>query len=85
MNFKAVKDLMNKVRTGYLATTDGKRATVRPMAAHAWFGKELWLATGLASDKVTDIRKRSAVDFCLLDIDMESKGCLLYTSPSPRD
>jgi uncharacterized pyridoxamine 5'-phosphate oxidase family protein len=66
---KDVRTLTEKVGTGFLATTDGRRAAVRPMSAYIWVGKELWLATGETSAKVADVAKRSAVEFCAMGKD----------------
>jgi general stress protein 26 len=66
---KDVRALMTKVGTGFLATTNGRCAAVRPMSAYLWVGKELWLATGEKSAKVADVQERSAVEFCAMDKD----------------
>lgn len=79
---------MKQVGTGFLATTDGKRAAVRPMSAYAWFGRELWLATFLKSVKVADLSKHPraelafvAADFCNARI---AGACRLSVRPEDK-
>ena len=69
MSMKRVRALMKEAHEGFLATTDGKRPAVRPMSAWAWFGKELWIATGTKSAKAADIRKRPGVEVCYMTKD----------------
>lgn len=66
MTYRQMQALVRRVHTVFLATTDGKQPRVRPMAAYAWFGSELWMATGVKSLKVTDVRKRPAVEVCAM-------------------
>ena len=61
-----VKARMEEAGTGFLATTDGERAAVRPMGGWAWVGGELWCATGLQSDKVEEIRKCPRAEYCFM-------------------
>lgn len=67
MDMERVKALMKEVGSGFLATTDGDRAAVRPMGGWAWVESELWCATGLDSAKVADIRKRPHIEYCFMD------------------
>jgi len=67
MSFDTVKQIMEEAGSGYLATTDGDRAYVRPMGSPQWVGSELWMATGLNSGKVAQIKKRNRVEFCIAD------------------
>lgn len=65
----AVKRLMKTAGTGFLATTNGRRPTVRPMSAYLWVGGELWLAAFLKSEKVCDAGKCRTVEFCAMQSD----------------
>ena len=67
MNFEEVLKVMKEAVSGFLATTDGERAAVRPMGGWAWVGKELWCATGAKSAKVAEIQKRPWVEYCFAD------------------
>lgn len=66
MSMEKVKALAEEVRTGFLATTDGRRAEVRPMGGWAWVEKELWIATGADSRKVADIEACPGVEICFM-------------------
>jgi general stress protein 26 len=67
MSFADVKKMMDEVGSGFLATTDGERAAVRPMGGGTWFGRELWYATNIDSPKVAEIKKKSSVELCYAD------------------
>ncbi len=67
MSMKTVKAVMKAARVGMLATTDGKRAGVRPMGGWVWAGKELWCAAGASSDKVREIAEVPRAEYCFLD------------------
>ncbi|MCD6328121.1 pyridoxamine 5'-phosphate oxidase family protein [bacterium] len=67
MNFEELKAFMKESHWGYLATTDGKRASVRPMSGCGWFGKEFWCATGMKDAKTDDIKKTPYVEYCFSD------------------
>jgi general stress protein 26 len=67
MNFEEAKQFMKTARFGFLATTDGSRATVRPMGGWAWVDGELWCATSTCSVKVEDIRKKPGIEYCFSD------------------
>jgi general stress protein 26 len=69
MNMEQVKALMKEVETGFLATTDGQRASVRPMGGWAWMDDELWCATGVPSPKVGDVRACPHVEYCFMKPD----------------
>jgi general stress protein 26 len=58
---------MKQVKTGFFATTDGKRAAVSPMTAYIWFDKEIWLAANAKAGKVQDVRKCPKAEFCFMD------------------
>jgi len=66
MSLKRVKEIMGEACAGFLATTDGRRPAVRPMSACAWFGQELYIATGADSAKVADVRACPAVEICFM-------------------
>lgn len=67
MNLEEAKKVMKDADNGFLATTDGERAAVRPMGGWAWVGRELWCATGAKSSKVAEIKKKSHVEYCFAD------------------
>ena len=69
MDMEQVKTLMKEVGSGFLATTDGERATVRPMGGWAWVEGQLWCATGLDSAKVADIHERPHIEYCFMKPD----------------
>jgi len=64
MNLEDVKEFMSKVGWGDLATTDGKTVGVRPMGGLAWFGNEIWCATGKSSDKVAQLMQVPHAEYC---------------------
>ena len=66
MDMDDVKTLMKKAGIGYLATTDGGRARVRPMGAFLWAGDELWMASDRRTDKCADISQCAEVEICFL-------------------
>jgi len=70
MSFEQAKKIMDEAGTGFLATTDGEHAAVRPMGGGTWFGRELWFATSADSAKSAEIRKRPSVEFCFMDKEM---------------
>ncbi len=63
MSMDKVKGLMKSAATGWLATTDGKRASLRPMSAWAWSGTDIVCATPRSSAKVAEIGKCSDAEF----------------------
>lgn len=67
MNFEELKQFTKQVNWGYLATTDGKIAAVRPMAGLAWKDMELLCATFVSSDKVAQLRKVPYAEYCFCD------------------
>jgi len=67
VNFEEVKAFMKEVGWGFLATTNGDRASVRPVGGCGWFGKEFWCATGLKDAKTVDIEKVPHVEYCFAD------------------
>jgi uncharacterized pyridoxamine 5'-phosphate oxidase family protein len=66
MTYVEMQALVRDVKTVFLATTDGKRAQVRPMSAYAWFDGELWMATDAKSVKSRDARKCPRVEVCAM-------------------
>jgi general stress protein 26 len=79
---------MKKSGTGFLATTDSRRASVRPMSACAWFGSELWMATGAKSAKSADLRRRPRAEICYMLPDFRnvriSGACRLSKRPADK-
>lgn len=67
MSFSKVKKIMDEAVAGFLATTDGKRAAVRPMGGGIWVGREFWYATAADSAKVAQIKKKPSVELCYAD------------------
>lgn len=67
MSFEQAKKIMEEAGSGFLATTDGERAAVRPMGGGIWVGRELWYATDVNSAKVAQVRKRPSVEICYAD------------------
>ncbi|GAF71944.1 unnamed protein product, partial [marine sediment metagenome] len=63
MSMEKVKALMKNAATGWLATTDGVRASLRPMSAWMWVGSDLICATAKPSAKVTEITKCPNAEF----------------------
>jgi general stress protein 26 len=66
MSMEKVRALMKEAGTGFLATTDGRRAEVRCMGGWAWVERELWMATAANSRKVADIRAQEGVEICFM-------------------
>jgi len=64
MNMEMVKNLMNEVSWGTLATTDGEKVGARPMGGWAWIEKELWTATYRATEKVAHLLKVPFAEYC---------------------
>lgn len=67
IEIETVNEIMVQAGSGYLATTDGEKASVRPMGCPQWVGGELWLATNTKSEKIRDIQKKNQVEFCIAD------------------
>ena len=66
MNTDIVSQIMEEPESGFLATTDGERASVRPMGSQVWVDGELWMACSPRSAKADDIRKRPQVELCFM-------------------
>jgi general stress protein 26 len=64
MTLDDVKALMKEVGWGTLATSDGQCVGCRPMGGWAWFGDELWCASGAASDKVRQLQTVPHAEYC---------------------
>ena len=64
MSIEEVKQLMQEVGWGSLATTDGKKVGVRPMSGWAWMENELWCASDKASDKIAQLRMVPYAEYC---------------------
>jgi len=69
MSIESVRTLMQEAGWGYLATTDGEKAAVRPMGGFAWVQNELWCATFVSSDKVAQLNKKPGAEYCFADKD----------------
>jgi general stress protein 26 len=67
MNLEEVKRFMKQVPWGTLATTDGLKVGVRPMAGLAWNENQLWCATTDLSDKVVQLKKVPYAEYCFCD------------------
>jgi uncharacterized pyridoxamine 5'-phosphate oxidase family protein len=88
MTYAEIQTLVRDVKTVFLATTDGKRAQVRPMSAYAWFDGELWMATAARSVKARDARKCPRVEVCAMARDwsnarIEAK-CRISRAPADK-
>jgi len=64
MSIEKVRELMQEVGWGFLATTDGKNVGCRPMGGWAWFDDELWCASGKDSDKIRQLEKVQHAEYC---------------------
>jgi len=71
MNFVDLKKFMKKVRFGLLATSDGKKVSVRPMGAWAWVGKELWCGAEKGQEKIHELSKVPFAEYCFVRPDGE--------------
>jgi uncharacterized pyridoxamine 5'-phosphate oxidase family protein len=69
MNFEELKQFTKKVPWGYLATTDGQKVGVRPMAGIAWKDGRFLCATFASSDKVAQLEKVPYAEYCFCDSD----------------
>jgi uncharacterized pyridoxamine 5'-phosphate oxidase family protein len=67
MTLDDVRALMQRAGSAFLATTDGERASVRPMGSAAWVDGELWYCAALRSAKCDDIRLCPNVEICAAD------------------
>ena len=67
MSMKKALEVMKAARTGFLATSDGHKPSVRPMSGLRWVGEELWLACSLKSRKVRDLKRRPYAEVCFMD------------------
>jgi len=67
MSMEQVRALMKEAEAGFLATTDGEKAAVRPMGGATWVGDEMWYATFAASAKIAEIKMRPGVELCYAD------------------
>jgi len=89
MSMALVKQIMKDGGSGYFATTNGDRPEIRPMGSPTWVEGELWLACGLNSDKVRDIRKKPRVAFCIADHQWQhvriSGTCTVSTERADRE
>lgn len=64
MNLEDVKNFINQVHWGTLATSDGRKVGVRPMAGLAWKDNQLWCATSVATDKVVHLKRVPYAEYC---------------------
>jgi uncharacterized pyridoxamine 5'-phosphate oxidase family protein len=69
MSIEIVNQIMQEVSSGFLATTDGDRASVRPMGSAVWVDRELWMACSPRSAKADDVHKKPQVELCFMDKD----------------
>jgi uncharacterized pyridoxamine 5'-phosphate oxidase family protein len=67
MNFEELKQFVKQIGWGYLATTDGKIAAVRPMAGLVWKDNQLLAATFSESDKIKQLKKVPHAEYCFCD------------------
>jgi uncharacterized pyridoxamine 5'-phosphate oxidase family protein len=67
MNFDKLKQFMTQIHWGYLATTDGRTVSVRPIGGLAWKGDKLLCATFSDSDKVAQLKKVPHAEYCFCD------------------
>lgn len=64
MSLEMIKNFMTEVGWGFLATSDGKKAGVRPMGSCVWMGNELWAATTDGTEKIMQLRKVPYAEYC---------------------
>ena len=67
MNLEDVKEFINQVHWGTLATSDGNKVGARPMAGLAWKENQLWCATNTATDKIAQLNKVPYAEYCFAD------------------
>jgi len=67
MSMEKVKALMKDVQTGWLATSDGKAAFLRPMSAWLWDGADLVCSTFKGSDKTAQVQACPGAEFGFAD------------------
>ena len=67
MNLEQVKEFINQVHWGMLATSDGRKVGVRPMGGLAWKQNQLWCATAVSSDKVAQLKRVPHAEYCFAD------------------
>ena len=64
MTMPRVKALMMQSPVGFLATTDGKKAAVRPMGAWLWDGADLICASARQAAKIGELKNCPSAEFC---------------------
>jgi general stress protein 26 len=67
MNLEELKQFIKQVGWGMLATTDGHKVGVRPMAAVVWKDGCFLCATHASSDKVAQLKKVPYAEYCFCD------------------
>jgi len=67
MTLEQVKDFIKQIGWGFLATTDGHKVGVRPMAALAWKDGCFLCATHASSDKIAQLKKVPYAEYCFSD------------------
>ena len=67
MNLEELKQFIKQLGWGFLATTDGRKVGVRPMAGLFWKDNQLLCATFRASDKVAQLTKVPYAEYCFCD------------------
>ncbi len=83
MSLEMVKNFMKEAGWGFLATSDGSKASVRPMGSCVWMGNELWAATRAGSEKTVQLGKVPYAEYCFSDKEGRhvriSGGCAIST------
>lgn len=67
MDLEEIKQFMRQLPWGALATTDGSKVGVRPMAGWAWMDEELWCATGASTEKVAQLNRVPYASYLFAD------------------
>ena len=57
MDLEGLKQFIKQLGYGFLATTDGRKVGIRPMAGFIWKDNQLLCATFSESDKVAQLTK----------------------------
>ena len=64
MNLEELKQFIKHTGWGFLATTDGRKVGVRPMAGLVWKDNQLLCATFRNADKVAQLAKVPYAEYC---------------------
>jgi general stress protein 26 len=68
MNLEQVKEFINQIHWGMLATSDGHKVGVRPMGGLAWNQNQLWCASDAGADKIAQLKKVPHAEYCFSDL-----------------